>query len=114
MVEQVLKMSIADTAAKHIEWSALTRRRRVDVIVGLTLHCLLMSLHVMLLTLARASLWLMIVFNWAVWKTAAMLGLVRPLRLIKDTTEVRQQLESATVLRVSKYNLVLFEGGCSV
>ncbi|KAK7091807.1 uncharacterized protein [Littorina saxatilis] len=91
-------------------WSALTCTRRVDVIVGLTLHCLLMSLHVLVSFVARGARCVLLVLNTVLFRLATAFGFVRPLRLLRDTPEVRQQLETATILSIAGYNLVLFEG----
>ncbi|XP_025090424.1 uncharacterized protein LOC112561848 isoform X3 [Pomacea canaliculata] len=91
------------------KWSVLTRQRRVDVIVGLILHCLLMAMYVLLVIIKRVVLAITFSIYTCVVRTATLLGLIRPVRLVGDKRNVRAQLESATLMRGAGFNLVLFE-----
>ncbi|XP_025090423.1 uncharacterized protein LOC112561848 isoform X2 [Pomacea canaliculata] len=114
------------------KWSVLTRQRRVDVIVGLILHCLLMAMYVLLVIIKRVVLAITFSIYTCVVRTATLLGLIRPVRLVGDVSRashegfacssvqarslecrkkrnVRAQLESATLMRGAGFNLVLFE-----
>ena len=70
----------------RLEWSTLTRTRRADVMVGLTLQCLLMSLPVLVASVARACRVVVVTLYALTVRLATLFGVVRPLRLVKDVS----------------------------
>ncbi|KAK7475891.1 hypothetical protein BaRGS_00032859, partial [Batillaria attramentaria] len=89
-----------------LEWSNLTRHRTIDVVVGLTVHCLLMAVYLLLAKCARVARTVALFFYAVVLRVATWLGVVRPVRL---TGKVKEQLEGATLVKGAGFNLVLFE-----
>nr|KAG5691368.1 hypothetical protein BaRGS_033417 [Batillaria attramentaria] len=92
-----------------LEWSNLTRHRTIDVVVGLTIHCLLMAVYLLLAKCARVARTVALFFYAVVLRVATWLGVVRPVRLVRDTGKVKEQLEGATLVKGAGFNLVLFE-----
>lgn len=66
------------------DWSDLTRRRTVDVVVGLTLHCLLLTLYVMGVMLMRAMRFLARMLYSSALRVATVLGVIQPVRLMTE------------------------------
>lgn len=73
------------------KWSVLTRQRRVDVIVGLILHCLLMAMYVLLVIIKRVVLAITFSIYTCVVRTATLLGLIRPVRLVGDVSRASHE-----------------------